>query len=220
MRVLLVVDRCAADSTAAVGVTSVTGLAGVTGATGVADAAGEATPQAKRKLEAFGYSVLYAGDERQTELHVGRAEAIVVHAPLDEINQWSGTLLKGRTVPMLWWCSAVAAARSSAFCENDAAIDGILTPSMSEPEVHWALLLSSRQCVQRLQWLSERKQLESRLEERKWIDMAKGILCKMKHISEAEAYEFLRKQAMNERKRMVDVATSIVKVHNILQGQK
>lgn len=41
-----------------------------------------------------------------------------------------------------------------------------------------------------------------------------------KNISEAEAYDVLRKQAMNERKRMVDVATSIVKVYQILQDQK
>ena len=30
--------------------------------------------------------------------------------------------------------------------------------------------------------------------------MAKGILCKMNNISESEAYDVLRKQAMNERK--------------------
>ena len=30
--------------------------------------------------------------------------------------------------------------------------------------------------------------------------MAKGILCEMKQISESEAYDVLRKQAMNERK--------------------
>lgn len=196
MRVLLVVDQCAAS------------------------AADAATPQAKRQLESFGYSVLYSRDERQTELHMGKAEAVIVHSPLGEIHRWSAALLKHRTIPLLWWCSAVAAARSSAFCGNDVELDGILTPSMSELEVHWTLLLGSRQCVRRLQWQSERRQLEGRLEERKWIDMAKGILCKMKGISEAEAYEFLRKQAMNERKRMVDVATSIVNVHHILQSQK
>lgn len=49
--------------------------------------------------------------------------------------------------------------------------------------------------------------------------MAKGILSKTKNISESEAYDLLRKQAMNERKRMVDVATSIVKVYQLLQDQ-
>lgn len=31
------------------------------------------------------------------------------------------------------------------------------------------------------------------------------------------SYDVLRKQAMNERKRMVDVATSIVKLYQLLQ---
>ncbi|MNP81963.1 ANTAR domain protein [compost metagenome] len=61
-------------------------------------------------------------------------------------------------------------------------------------------------------------QLVSRLEERKWIDMAKQILCDMNRISEAEAYDVLRKRAMNERKRMVDIATSIVKAHQQLKA--
>ncbi|GIO34076.1 hypothetical protein J2TS6_52170 [Paenibacillus albilobatus] len=57
----------------------------------------------------------------------------------------------------------------------------------------------------------------ARIEERKWIDQAKGILCELKNISDAEAYDLLRKQALNERKRMVDVATSIVRLHPLLR---
>ncbi|MNY46685.1 Nitrate regulatory protein [compost metagenome] len=90
---------------------------------------------------------------------------------------------------------------------------------MQPQEIHWILHFSARQCFERQQWLKEREQLLSRIEERKWIDMAKGILSKAKNISESEAYDLLRKQAMNERKRMVDVATSIVKVYQLLQDQ-
>ncbi|MNN62293.1 ANTAR domain protein [compost metagenome] len=98
-------------------------------------------------------------------------------------------------------------------------VDGILSPSMLAQEIHWILHFSSRQCFERHQWLKEKEQLLARIEERKWIDMAKGILSKAKNISESEAYDLLRKQAMNERKRMVDVATSIVKVYQLLQDQ-
>lgn len=72
--------------------------------------------------------------------------------------------------------------------------------------------------MERKQWEQERKQLQSRLEDRKWIDMAKAILSDLKQISEAEAYDLLRKKAMDERKRMVDVATAIVKAHQLLQS--
>ena len=91
---------------------------------------------------------------------------------------------------------------------------------MSPLEIHCALLLGVNHYFQRTEWQQEREQLLSKLEERKWVDQAKRILCEIKGISEAEAYDFFRKQAMNERKRMVDVATSIVKVYQILQGSK
>ncbi|WP_029192739.1 ANTAR domain-containing response regulator [Paenibacillus harenae] len=171
-------------------------------------------------LETYGYHIIRAKDEKMAEQQMSAADAVVIHLPLNEVKGIGQRLLGRKTAPMLWWCSAYAAASSAAFCEDDVPVDGILTPSMSEQELHWALHFASKQCFERQQWANERKQLEGRLEERKWIDMAKGILCKIKNISEAEAYEVLRKQAMNERKRMVDVATSIVKVYQILQESK
>lgn len=80
------------------------------------------------------------------------------------------------------------------------------------------LHFAARRYMERKQWEQERKQLQSRLEDRKWIDMAKAILSDLKQISEAEAYDLLRKKAMDERKRMVDVATAIVKAHQLLQS--
>lgn len=171
-------------------------------------------------LEAYGYHVIRANEEKKAELQMSSADAVILHMPLDEVKAWGTKLLKQKTIPLLWWCSASTASLSLAFCEDDVPVDGILTPTMGEQELHWALHFGSKHCFERQQWLNERKQLEGRLEERKWIDMAKGILCKIKNISEAEAYDVLRKQAMNERKRMVDVATSIVKVYQILQDQK
>ncbi len=87
-------------------------------------------------------------------------------------------------------------------------------------DLHASLLLGFNHFIMRCEWLQEREQLLSRLEERKWIDQAKSILSEIKGISEAEAYDFPRKQAMNERKRMVDVATSIVKVYQLLRMRK
>jgi two-component system, response regulator / RNA-binding antiterminator len=55
------------------------------------------------------------------------------------------------------------------------------------------------------------------LEERKVIDRAKGILMKVKKISEAEAYGLLRKTAMNENKKIADVAQSVVTAAELLK---
>jgi len=48
------------------------------------------------------------------------------------------------------------------------------------------------------------------LEERKLIDRAKGILMTQRKLSEADAYELLRKSAMNENCRLVDIAHSVL----------
>jgi response regulator NasT len=55
------------------------------------------------------------------------------------------------------------------------------------------------------------------LEERRVIDRAKGILMKAKGLSEEEAYGLLRKTAMNENKKIADIARSIVTAAELLR---
>lgn len=55
------------------------------------------------------------------------------------------------------------------------------------------------------------------LEERKLIDRAKGILMWAKHMQEEEAYALMRKTAMNEKRRIADIAQSIVTAAEILK---
>ncbi|OIS90403.1 ANTAR domain-containing response regulator [Brucella cytisi] len=51
---------------------------------------------------------------------------------------------------------------------------------------------------------------KSALEERKVVERAKGILMKMRGLSEEDAFSLLRQTAMNEKKKMSDIAQSIV----------
>ncbi|EJN02546.1 response regulator with putative antiterminator output domain [Phyllobacterium sp. YR531] len=48
------------------------------------------------------------------------------------------------------------------------------------------------------------------LEERKIIDRAKGVLMKSRSMSENEAYSLLRQTAMNEKRKIADIAQSVV----------
>ncbi|MBI2596051.1 GAF and ANTAR domain-containing protein [Candidatus Daviesbacteria bacterium] len=52
--------------------------------------------------------------------------------------------------------------------------------------------------------------LENTLEERKLIEKAKGLLMKYKKLNEAQSYQFIRKESMNRRKSMRDIAESII----------
>lgn len=54
------------------------------------------------------------------------------------------------------------------------------------------------------------------LEERKIIDRAKGILMKSRKLSEEEAYALLRQTAMNEKKKLADIAQSVVMAASIM----
>lgn len=63
---------------------------------------------------------------------------------------------------------------------------------------------------------AELEAAQQRLAERKIIDRAKGILMEVRKISEEDAYSLLRRTAMNENKRIVDVARSIITAAELL----
>lgn len=64
---------------------------------------------------------------------------------------------------------------------------------------------------------TELEQTKSALEERKVIDRAKGILMKRKGMSEEQAYALLRTTAMNEKKKIADIAQSIITAAELLK---
>jgi len=70
------------------------------------------------------------------------------------------------------------------------------------------LCISRFNAFARLQ--DELDRTKSALEERKVIDRAKGILMTAKSLSEEAAYALLRKTAMNENKKIAEVAQSVI----------
>ncbi|MER0236686.1 ANTAR domain-containing protein [Fulvimarina sp. MAC8] len=62
----------------------------------------------------------------------------------------------------------------------------------------------------------ELEQARSQLADRKIIDQAKGILMKAKGVSEPEAYRLLQRSAMNENRRIADVARSLISASRLL----
>jgi response regulator NasT len=57
---------------------------------------------------------------------------------------------------------------------------------------------------------TELNQARSALEERKLVDQAKAILMKQRKLSEEEAYVLLRRTAMNQNRKIADLARSLV----------
>jgi len=63
----------------------------------------------------------------------------------------------------------------------------------------------------------ELERTKSALEDRKIIDRAKGILMKLKGLTEEEAYVLLRSTAMREKKKIAEIAQSIVTASELLK---
>jgi two-component system, response regulator / RNA-binding antiterminator len=63
----------------------------------------------------------------------------------------------------------------------------------------------------------ERDAARGQLAERKVVDRAKGILMRAKGITEEEAYERMRRTAMNEQRKLSEIAQSIVTAAEMLK---
>jgi two-component system, response regulator / RNA-binding antiterminator len=76
-------------------------------------------------------------------------------------------------------------------------------------------------CISRFNAFSnlqgELDRAKTALEDRKIIDRAKGILMKAKKLSEEQAYVLLRNTAMNEKKKIAEIAQSVITASEILK---
>lgn len=67
---------------------------------------------------------------------------------------------------------------------------------------------------------TELSEARSALEERKVIDQAKAILMSQKGLNEEEAYVLLRRTAMNQNRKLADLARSVVAVSSLLENKE
>jgi response regulator NasT len=76
-------------------------------------------------------------------------------------------------------------------------------------------------CVQRFDVFSrlteELHEAKTALADRKVIERAKGILMAAKSLGEQEAYVLMRKTAMDQKRRLVEIARAIVMAENMLK---
>ena len=77
------------------------------------------------------------------------------------------------------------------------------------------LCISRFNAFSRLQ--DELERTKSALEDRKTIDRAKGIVMKLKGLTEDEAYVLLRSTAMREKKKIGEIAQSIITAAELLK---
>ena len=154
----------------------------------------------------------------------GLARRIAAHAPdivLIDIDNPSRDMLEELTLasgplerPVAMFVSSAASGLSRAAIEAGMSayvVDG-LKPERLRPVMETAI---ARFQMMR-QMLTELSETRRALEERKVIDRAKGLLMKARGIDEDQAYAILRKTAMDQGRRVADVAEALVTASGLL----
>ena len=92
----------------------------------------------------------------------------------------------------------------------DAGVSAYIVDGLKKERVKHILdmCISRFNAFSRLQ--SELEKAKNAIEDRKFIDRAKGILMSAKKLSEEEAYALMRRTAMNENKKIAEVAQSVI----------
>lgn len=105
----------------------------------------------------------------------------------------------------------------SARASVDAGVSSYIVDGLKKERIKPILDL----CISRFNAFSklqdELDRTKSALEQRKIIDRAKGILMKRKGLTEEEAYVLLRSTAMREKKKIGDIAQSIITAAELLK---
>jgi hypothetical protein len=87
------------------------------------------------------------------------------------------------------------------------------------PQLERSVLALVQEQSRRLQAMGdELDSVRASLNERKVVERAKGLLMAHRQMSEDEAYKALRQMAMNQNRRLVDVAEAVLSLADVLHG--
>jgi hypothetical protein len=96
---------------------------------------------------------------------------------------------------------------------------GMEAPALIGPQLERSVIDMANEHARRLQAVSdELETVRSALNERKLIERAKGVLMANRNITEDEAYRALRQMAMNQKRRIADVAEAVLSIAGTLRA--
>jgi len=102
----------------------------------------------------------------------------------------------------------------------DAGVSAYVVDGLRKERVKPVLDLAIRRFNAFARMQNELNDARTALAERKTIDRAKAILMNTRSLSEAEAYALLRSTAMNQNRRIVEVAEALITASDLLGGSR
>ncbi len=98
---------------------------------------------------------------------------------------------------------------------KEAGVFSYLVKPFKESDLLPAIEIAISRWKEFLELEGEAKDLEDKLETRKAVDRAKGILMDQYNLKEQEAFRRIQLQSMNTRKSMREIAEAIIIAHNV-----
>jgi len=102
----------------------------------------------------------------------------------------------------------------------EAGAQALLVNPVGAKDIRAAFTVAAHQQAKEWRLESEILSLREKLAERKLIEKAKGILMDSARVSEAEAFRLIQKQSQDKRKRMSEIATSIISASELVREAK
>jgi response regulator NasT len=100
----------------------------------------------------------------------------------------------------------------------DAGVSAYVVDGLRKERVKPVLELAVRRFNAFARIQAELDEARNALSDRKVIDRAKSILMAQRNLSEQDAYTLLRSSAMNQGKKIVDVAQALITASDLLGG--
>lgn len=100
----------------------------------------------------------------------------------------------------------------------DAGVSAYVVDGLRKDRVKPILDLAIRRFNAFARMQTELDEARTALADRKTIDRAKAILMQTRGLAEPDAYALLRSTAMNQNKRIADVAEALITAHSLLGG--
>jgi response regulator NasT len=101
----------------------------------------------------------------------------------------------------------------------DAGVSAYVVDGLRKERVKPVMELAIRRFNAFARMQTELHEAKTALAERKTVDRAKAILMNSRNLSETDAYALLRTTAMNQNRRIVDVAEALITASSLLGGQ-
>ena len=177
-------------------------------------------PALAADFRAAGFDVLGPADCAQLVRETLRAapDVLVCWAPrpAPELLQSVTTLQAQQAVPVLVFTqdAAVESLRDALEAGVHAWVVQGYAPQRLRPLVH----LAQARAAHEEQLRAQLADAHEKLEERKWVDKAKGILMQARHLSEAEAFQLLRTQSMQGNQRVGQLSRQVIDAARIAEA--